>query len=623
MNVMNIKHLFLAAATLGVFAACSDYDPGMSEDVIDYTDEELATIQEYTANFIERYGEIDPNHTWGFGEIGSEDELIQTRIMNVNSNMWAVPNSDFPLSNIPGYPQATDDSQYSGKYFVQKDGDQYKILDTVVAGETGYNPAGDVTDEEIAYVSAWFRTHYKPKGISINYDSYYVQAISGDKDRTYYGSMENEGTDNWREVRDYNKYANTDSTAACGHWVTKTDIYYTNTQNGTINSIIGQEDILYTVDHLDAPSSSTGPANDHVLNFNWQRTNKIDQLDPTNPESFYQDYNYGAKTGNARTITYVYNSNTQDFAIRNSNTDIRYNKYVVVHLDFVIGGKSYSGDYVAFDYEFYHDQIPEHSWTDGDNTYTEHKYTKRAYDGYYSNYIVKIVPGEGKPQNVPQYPKRWYRIMCEDLGNTYDYDFNDLVYDVYFTGTAENTYTAHIKLQAAGGTYPIYLGTHPTEIHEVLGGTVLPSGLYQPINVGGKTGSAEEFTITGLTSTDPNNIDINIHTPKTGNSRTNNDFTLPRAGEIKNSAPQKICIPGNTTKWTKENQQIEWAYPHFAEWVGKQWGQYRFADWQAIYNGAGSLVGWNLVPGIYNDNGTNITVTPWNTTDVVSSFLYQ
>ena len=618
MNVMTIKHLFFAAATLGVFAACSDYDPGMSEDVIDYTDEELATIQEYTANFIERYGEMDPNHTWGFGEIGSMDELMQTRTMNDQWNLWAAPNSDFPLENIPGYPQATDASEYSGKYFVQ-DGDGYTILDAVNAGQTGYNPAGDVTDEEIAYVSAWFRTHYQPQGISVNWSSYYVQAISGDKDREYYGKMTGEKTDDWKEVIDPDQ-APEGATAPCGNWVTKTDIHYTTTQNGAIttNRIDGQENILYTVDYLWAPSSSTGQADDHVLNFNWQRTNKIDEKNPTT--TFYQDEN--TKTGNARTITYVYYSNTQHFSAHNSNAQgenhesVRYDNYVVVNLKFEIGGKKYDGYYVAFDYQFYHDQISEHSWEQDGNTYTEHKYALRDYDGYYSNYIVKIVPGEGRPQNVPQYPKRWYRIMCEDLGNTYDYDFNDLVYDVYFTGTAENTYTAHIKLQAAGGTYPIYLGTHPTEIHEVLGGTVLPSGLYQPINVGGKTGSAEEFTITGLTSTDPNNIDINIQTPQTGNSRTNNDFTLPRAGEIKNSAPQKICIPGNTTKWTKENQQIEWAYPHFAEWVGKQWGNYRFASWQDVYNNSGTYIGSNLVP----ESG----VTPWNTTDVdvEHKFLY-
>ena len=67
MNVMNIKHYLSAMAALAMLAACSDYDPGMSENAVDLTDAEIETIQEYTANFVERYGEMDPNHTWGGG----------------------------------------------------------------------------------------------------------------------------------------------------------------------------------------------------------------------------------------------------------------------------------------------------------------------------------------------------------------------------------------------------------------------------------------------------------------------------------------------------------------------------------------------------------------------------
>ena len=68
---MNIKHYLSAAAAITLFAACSDYDPGMSENVVDYTDEELKVLNEYAENFAEHFGGIDPNHTWGFGEKGS------------------------------------------------------------------------------------------------------------------------------------------------------------------------------------------------------------------------------------------------------------------------------------------------------------------------------------------------------------------------------------------------------------------------------------------------------------------------------------------------------------------------------------------------------------------------
>ena len=38
MNVMNIKHYLSSVAALAMLAACSDYDPGMSEDVKDIGD---------------------------------------------------------------------------------------------------------------------------------------------------------------------------------------------------------------------------------------------------------------------------------------------------------------------------------------------------------------------------------------------------------------------------------------------------------------------------------------------------------------------------------------------------------------------------------------------------------
>ena len=38
---MNIKHYLSAAAALAMFAACSDYDPGMSENAVDLTDAEI------------------------------------------------------------------------------------------------------------------------------------------------------------------------------------------------------------------------------------------------------------------------------------------------------------------------------------------------------------------------------------------------------------------------------------------------------------------------------------------------------------------------------------------------------------------------------------------------------
>lgn len=52
MNVMNIKHYLSAMAALAMLAACSDYDPGMSENAINLNEAEEQLINEYTANFV-------------------------------------------------------------------------------------------------------------------------------------------------------------------------------------------------------------------------------------------------------------------------------------------------------------------------------------------------------------------------------------------------------------------------------------------------------------------------------------------------------------------------------------------------------------------------------------------
>lgn len=53
-------------------------------------------------------------------------------------------------------------------------------------------------------------------------------------------------------------------------------------------------------------------------------------------------------------------------------------------------------------------------------------------DGYYSNWIIKISPATLAPDPTPDPvpPYKVTRVMCEDLGNSHDFDFNDVVFDV-------------------------------------------------------------------------------------------------------------------------------------------------------------------------------------------------
>ena len=322
-----------------------------------------------------------------------------------------------------------------------------------------------------------------------------------------------------------------------------------------------------------------------------QRTNVIPNPDNNNDGIWDHTKNFnngstnnkplGANAPNSgRTLTHVRSTNPPvDFACNSSDDATYYKHWTMQHLTFVgPSGKQYDGYYLGFDYE----------------CNKESGSITKARDYHYNNWIIKISPSN----------HQWYRIMCEDLGSTDDYDFNDLVYDVYFTGTNDQ-YIAHIKVQAAGGTLPIYVGTGDPahEAHQILqGGNArkLNDKLYQPVNVAaGVTANPVEITFEMKDSqgnwltTDPDNIPILVtsldNSRKTASGK--NTFVLKTAGT--DPTPQKICIPGNTVRWMKERQQIETSYTNFDKWVrGDENFEYDFGksqDWTTHGVNTGNL----------------------------------
>lgn len=632
---MNIKSFLLTTAAAATLAACSDYDPGLSEGAVNLTEAEEQLVNEYTANFIDRYGEIDPNHSWGFGEMTPVNEQDTRTQVQVNRNQWITLNKDnqddrnltsityenVGGSTVPGFPSSVDglyhiwtDNGASENYTTAHEAISYAELAQRVKNSTDeVVPVGDVTDEEILYVSTWFRTHQNPISEPLNVDKFYVQAISKDYDRQSYQDVtaaEKAGTaPAWYETQ-------------TGPYLEKLPIKYflngVETQydySGNVKEPNATSDfVTYSLDWL-AVQKAEGEEFEHINNFNANNTAKISSTNPTGSNSDYSSaVNAGIDGTSYRMMEYVYETGTHDFEVHSSNVDEMEHRWVLKHLTFTgRDGKNYDGWYLAFDIAFtkaqetqvsYHGDYDFYLKTrDEDGNIVEgiegtwQKMAYRDYDGYYSNYIVKIIPGDGGAAPVPN--NNYCRIMCEDLGNTDDFDFNDLVFDIYYTGEAA-PYTAHVTLQAAGGTLPLYIGQKDSdhEVHRLFGYNPQANGTYLPINVGTGTSAApKEITFTTQT-TNPDDIKIYV-TTKTGDteSGTSNRLTLlPEAGETStlNIATQKICIPGNTTKWTTERTQIENAYPYFDEWVQEENGDYNF-------DGA----------------------TPWNTTDVNNQYLVK
>lgn len=517
--------LYLVAALL-LSASCSEYNPDMSEGNL--TKEEYEKVMEFTQNFKLRYGEIAPDNDWGFGELevkGSRG-VKGTRGVLANKDHWFDKTTGKSKDGavIPGMPSAID-----RRYILKNSGSgkEVKMYDNYTSYDVNNQiPAGDVTDEEIIYVSEWFRTHPKPTSQAVNLRDFYVQNVSWDYDRQTYPNGEKVTHVTWLDG----------------------------------NNAQQRRELNYSMDHLVCVSYSNSDGN-HINNMNNGNTNMADA------NKTYNDISDTDKTECGHLFEYRTmerykcvdgEPNVTSFKAYSSNGSLYLTNYVLVHLEFTgpKSGKDYSGDYLAFDYSF-----------DGKSVSAPEAI--KDPDGYYSNWILKISPAYPPTTPDPEYKTETKRVMCEDLGNTYDFDFNDLVFDVYYTyqGTEANktNITAHITLQAVGGTLPIYIGKDTADPTKELHYRMLGQASSSPINVAASNGATHapvSFTISAKT-TNPNDIDIIVRNPDAKGAIT--DIILPKSGES-NLAPQKICMPDGT-RWLKENQQIEWGYTMFKDWV--------------------------------------------------------
>ena len=235
-----------------------------------------------------------------------------------------------------------------------------------------------------------------------------------------------------------------------------------------------------------------------------------------------------------------------------------------------------------------------------------------AADGYYSDWIVCIVPAQGKTITSRTKEEKYGevfkipvegqcgRIFCEDLGvsTREDLDYNDVVFDVdiyenYEAGTKYNytiysdgrkvldsyeeyetphTYSAKITLLAAGGTLPLtVMGKEVHEMFEV--------GVTTMVNTRDDNSTAFGSYVTGKAPVDlgeyttsqlfPNKQDTDpiyaSEIPIVINYNTAKEVAILSAETGK--APAKLFVPNHSTKWTVERKPLVVAYPKFAEYV--------------------------------------------------------
>lgn len=158
-------------------------------------------------------------------------------------------------------------------------------------------------------------------------------------------------------------------------------------------------------------------------------------------------------------------------------------------------------------------------------------------DGIFDDWVVKVTPGEGETNFIV------YRVFCEDLGSTYDLDFNDLVFDYIDMGSS-----IALHVLALEGTLPISIDGIPQKVDSKGNEDLIPHH-----NV--------DKPILYLKKSSIFDVNIIVSIESRGDC-----FIYNTQGR----APYLIRVLQGID-WPQENQRIEEKYPRFYDYVIDPW----------------------------------------------------
>lgn len=303
------------------------------------------------------------------------------------------------------------------------------------------------------------------------------------------------------------------------------------------------------------------------------------------PKKFVAEYESNGTdatvTGTKYRLAYFGENGTDSQGSYTFPADIHIGFFVVIGDYFQILGSDRMGPQIRYSNPmmnkyFNHTYQGEHGCTMGENgvatDFVTYKWGKQIILGVEDeggdddmNDILFFVNGKFKGDEIidisPEKPKpnSWI-VACEDLGDTDDYDFNDVVYSVsHVAGETE----AIVTPLAAGGVYEthiLYNTDDLGETHRLLGGNAGENGQYPMLNTNSITNTAAPIKV---------NVGQNFSMANGmggfGISVVGRETTVLVTAPKDGKAPQMMCLPG-TWKWPKERVKIQDAYPKFGEW---------------------------------------------------------
>lgn len=404
-----------------------------------------------------------------------------------------------------------------------------------------YGKPKNITEHEHEEVYAWFSNHI------INWDDDCTPTnYMGESTRICDGVayVKTEGLLPWGSLATYSPE--------------KLGNYSINVETPFFNGWIQHVASDLTYDEVAENGSAYNGSNMNYLKF--RTLGQADGWEHLNDYNASNGYGYGNQADQNGILVTDANFNVVTYHC-SADGGADHDKYYVVYLK----GDDYEGWYLGMDLEAY-----------GPNPSQQVKA-----DGVCNDWIIKIADA-GATQYNPS------RIMCEDLGGSFDTDFNDLVYDVQYQNQV-----CVITLRAAGGTLPIQLyygkkeeggilltAKGKDEVHDMFNVSV-----DVPVNVNARARGfakgedncdpvyfALGFDKSGNENVDGHNVPITTMSGQFDFQKINiyvyNEQLAKwlNIDNINGSAPYRICVP-TSVNWNQECVDIKSTYPGFSNWV--------------------------------------------------------
>ena len=571
------KYLMMGAAALlmgASFTSCSN-----DKDFYDPQANATKFLQAYESAFIEVFGTPAANQTWGFGDAAAsrmtranEGETVpQTEAYhNMNHNEWADPDKEFGGYVVPD-PLTADQKAVVAAYFqsvpnLTYSDPQWRHFFVQQVYKGGNVDAGKVRNTTEGITAA----------NGSKYDSGNMNLLSVGRNNIHINDF-NAGSCSTSNVLDNGQHVggsshtdqitlmvNIDDTSCFGYHETGSS-----TQHNNKAALVSWQTIR--------DWANANGLNGNCLDDKWNRSFlgfdlalKEGAQAQSDVAAKYNDgpesYNYAKIGGEVVSIdgnaNILYNNQNIYYLDTNTNMYVAADKKNIgdgdIQAEYRVDGQ-YMGKYLNVDYLM---SLINDGWLPvKDKNFREWVKVGKS-DGYYSDWIVTLTKAERQiPDDKPD-----YRIIAEDLtvadsGN--DFDFNDVVFDVYYDKT--DATKAKVRLLAAGGTLPLEIRDAAGvahEVHEVYGVNTTDM-----VNTGAgpnKNDTVYEFDVT-INKNDPAFDDgIKIFVNKGGNNPEQLNF-IELTAEVGHVAA-KVKVD-DTYVWCRERVDIETVYQNFPDYV--------------------------------------------------------